>query len=238
MVTLGSPLTNPALTPTPIGSVSTLSQTALPGTTLVAPFNGTIVSWKVIGASGGPYKLRVVRPVGGGLFTGAGTATSGAITGTGVLTFSANLPIRAGDMIGLDPTADGDTIGFHPAAPGATFRFWTPVLADGGAGRAPTVPTSAGELGFNATIDSNCIVPSVLLLDLPAATAAIEAANCDLGAVTKPKKKRKKKARQAKKKKKPKLIVRSQSPAAGTEVPAGTDVALTLGKKKKKKKKK
>jgi hypothetical protein len=242
-VTLGSPLTNPGLVPQAFGPAGTVAQTALPGATLVSPFNGTIVSWRVIGASGGPFKLRVVRPLAGGLFTAAGTATSGPLTSTGVLTFTANLPIRAGDLVGLDNVGAGDTIGATGAGvpPGSSYVSFVPPLADGSGGRAPS-STPVRELGFNATVESNCIVPTVLGLDLAAATAAIEAvtANCDLGTVTQPKKKKgKKKARLAKKKKKKKkLVVVSQSPAAGTEGPFGTDVALTLGNKKKKKKKK
>src|SRR5437588_4872158 len=66
------------------GCVSlTLSQTALPepGTMLVAPGDGVITGWHVRGstAGAGDARLRVLRPAGGGQFTGAGTSTPATV---------------------------------------------------------------------------------------------------------------------------------------------------------------
>ena len=218
-VTIGSSL-GPNLSPRPFNQVGTIVQTALPGATLVAPFNGTITSWQVLGASGGPLKLRVVHPLGGNVFTGAGTAASGPITGPGVLTFQANLPIKAGDSIGLEPTNVGDTVAVSDNNLTFGFNVWVPPLADGDPGRAPSDDGSR-EVGFNATVVSNCIVPKVKGKKLKAAKKALRNAGCDPGKVKKPKRVPKKKAR-----------VRKQNPKAGTEVPAGTDVNLKLGRKR------
>jgi hypothetical protein len=147
-ITLGSPLTA-AFGQQTYAAAGTDVQTALPGATVVSPSDGTVVSWQVIGASGGPFHLQVVHPLGGGLFTSSGSATSGAITGPGVLTFSANLPIKAGDQVGLEANS-GDKIGYVATA-GATFEGWAPPLLDGGSGQAPG-GTGPGELGFNATV--------------------------------------------------------------------------------------
>jgi hypothetical protein len=151
-VTLGSPLSSP-LSPVMFSSVVTLSPQALPGATVTSPFNGTIVGWQVTGASGGPLKLQVVHPFAGPFFTGGGTSTPGTITGTGVLSFPANLPIKAGDSIGIVPTAGTDTIGVNFTTSGSLYADWDPALVDGNPPRTPTSGTM-GELGFNATVES------------------------------------------------------------------------------------
>ena len=91
-VTLGSPLTN-ALPSSEIAISATVRQTALPGATLVAPFNGQIRSWKVINASGG-WTLQVLHPSGGG-FVSTGS-THGETLGPGIVTFPASLPHQGG----------------------------------------------------------------------------------------------------------------------------------------------
>src|SRR5262245_14938464 len=79
-VTIGSPMTV-AQPPLGVGTLRTLTITALPepGAIVAAPANGTVTSWSVSGAIGGPLRLRIVRPLGGGLFTGAGTSSAGTI---------------------------------------------------------------------------------------------------------------------------------------------------------------
>jgi hypothetical protein len=222
-VTLGSSLPASMLPGVlEIDSSFTLVQSALPGATLTAPFDGTITSWKVRGASGGPFKLQVVRPLGGNLFTGAGTAVSGPITGPGVLTFKAKLPIEAGDSIGFSGAA-GDKLG-GLATPGSTIAGWNPALVDGAPGRSPFDPLGPAEIGFNATVESNCIVPKLKGKKLGAAKKALKKAGCKLGKVKKPKSK--KAAKKAK-------YVKKQKPGAKSEVPGGTKVNLTMGPKKK-----
>jgi hypothetical protein len=150
-VTLGSPLTS-SFTVMPCGlPAETVSQTALPGATLTSPFDGKIVSWQIKGASGGPFYLQVVHPLGGGLYTSTGSVASQVISGpSGVLTFSANLPIKAGDTIGLKNTSGSDMLGYA-STPGAAYNEWSPGLADGGAGQAPSY-VGTYELALNATV--------------------------------------------------------------------------------------
>ena len=48
----------------------TIYQSALPGATLTSPVDGTVVRWRMLGASvGHSYKLRVLAPLGGLEFT-------------------------------------------------------------------------------------------------------------------------------------------------------------------------
>jgi uncharacterized protein (DUF2141 family) len=64
-----------------------------------------------------------------------------------------------------------------------------------------------------------CVVPKLAKKTLSQAKAALKAANCGLGKVTKPKKK------------KGPLVVKSSKPGAGTSHPAGSKVDLKLGPK-------
>ncbi len=130
-VTIGSPLTN-TLPSSPIVFSATVRQTALPGATLVAPFNGQITSWKVIDASGG-WTLQVLHPSGGG-FVSTGS-THGETLGQGIVTFTASLPIKAGDSIGLASDSASSTLGNSGAAPGAAIDAYIPPLTDNTAPR-------------------------------------------------------------------------------------------------------
>ena len=208
-VTLGSPLTN-ALPSTPIAISATVRQTALPGATLVAPFNGQIRSWKVINASGG-WTLQVLHPSGGG-FVSTGS-THGETLGPGIVTFTASLPIKAGDSIGLASDSDSSTLGTSDATPGAAFDALRSAPDRQHRAEKPRVPADTRELGFNATVVSNCVVPKVKGKTVKKATKMLRAAGCTKGKVKKKGGKR----------------VTKQKPPAGTEVPPGTPVKLTLG---------
>jgi PASTA domain len=219
--TLGSSLP-PTLVSQPVGGtiVATITQAVLPGRTLYAPFDGTITSWRMVGASGGPFSLQVLHRLPDGTVMSTGSAASGPLTGLGVLTFPASLRIREGDMIGLRNTAGTDTLGFSTGPPNLAF-VWVPPLADGGAAMA-LAGTTAIEAGFNATELANCLVPKLSNKKLGAAKRALGKAGCTTGKVTRPKQKAaRKRAR----------FVRKQKPKAGKEVRGGTAVALTLGPK-------
>ena len=105
--TIGSPMTT-SFIPTAFGPEVTVAHAGLPedGANVTAPVNGTIVSWKVLGAVGGPLTLRVIHPTSDTFFIGTGTTTSGPITGTGLLTFNANLQIKAGTTNSATLTGD------------------------------------------------------------------------------------------------------------------------------------
>src|SRR5262245_19775690 len=123
--TIGSPLTS-AFSPNSFAVTATVVQTGLPGATLTSPFNGVITSWKIIDGGGGPYFLQVVHPAGGGTFQSTGSSPSGPLNPTGTATFQANLPIKAGDMIGLRNNQVGDMIGLAPHLAGISFSSWNP----------------------------------------------------------------------------------------------------------------
>jgi hypothetical protein len=204
-------LTN-ALPSGAIAISATVRQTSLPGATLVAPFNGQIRSWKVINASGG-WTLQVLHPSGGG-FVSTGSMHSGML-GPGIVTISARLPIRAGDSVGLASDSASSTLGTNDTTAGAALAAYVPPLTDNAAPRSSST-SGTRELGFNATIVSNCIVPRVKGKSVKKANKKLRAAGCTKGKVKKKKKKHAKR-------------VTRQNPSAGTEVPPGTPVELILG---------
>jgi hypothetical protein len=157
-IIVGSPLSE-KFTSLPIGgdNALTAANTALPeaDANLRSPVNGTIVKWRITGAKGGPFRLRVLRPAGKGTYTGVGTSRPASNpqipVALGLQTFTANLPIQTGDLIGLDNVDPADQIG-TATTPGAGVSGWSPVLADGDTA-APFLSVGNKEWGFNATVE-------------------------------------------------------------------------------------
>ena len=160
-ITVGSVLP-PGSTPTEFGQVQTFFNTALPekGANLVSPVNGAIVRWRVQGAEGGPFFLRVLRPNGSGGYGAMGTSNPAKPSGTGLQTFSTNLPIRAGDLIGIDSSNATDKIGVADVA-GASYGFIFPPPFDG-ATVAPSGTASGKEIELSAEVQPT---PAVSLLE-------------------------------------------------------------------------
>ncbi len=150
-ITIGSVLP-PGSTPTEFGAVQTFFNTALPekGANLVSPVNGAIVRWRMQGAEGGPFFLRVLRPNGSGGYSAMGTSNPATPSGAGLQTFSTNLPIHAGDLIGVDPSNPTDKIGVTDVA-GASFGFVFPPPFDG-ATVAPSGTVSGKEVELSAEV--------------------------------------------------------------------------------------
>jgi hypothetical protein len=151
IVTVGSPL-SAAFTSTEAGiSAATSVNLQLPesGAHLTSPINGTIVGWHLLDASGGPFRLRVVHPLVPG--TVMATATSAALipSNLGLQTASTNLPIKAGDFIGLDTASSSDHIGVSSAV-GSTVGIWAPPLQEG-LERSISLEIPS-ELAFNAEV--------------------------------------------------------------------------------------
>ncbi len=151
----------PGATPKPFETVQTFFNAALPekGANLVSPVNGAVVRWLVQDAKGGPFRLRVLRPNGSGGYTAVGTSSPATPSGTGLQTFTANLPIRAGDLIGIDPTNPTDEIGISEVA-GANFGFIFPPPPDG-ATIAPSGSKAGQEIALRAEVQPAPAVTSV-----------------------------------------------------------------------------
>ncbi|MEX2106324.1 MAG: IPT/TIG domain-containing protein [Solirubrobacterales bacterium] len=150
-VTVGSVLP-PGSTPAKFGEVQTLFNTALPepGANLASPATGAVVRWRVQGAKGGPFYLRVLHPNGKGAYEATSASLPATPSGEGLQTFSTNLPIHAGDLIGIDPTSKEDEIGVAEAA-GASFAAIFPPPFNGST-LAPSSTISGKEIELSAEI--------------------------------------------------------------------------------------
>jgi hypothetical protein len=151
VISVGSVLPEGA-TSEPFKRVQTLFNTALPesGATLASPVNGAIVRWRVQGAVGGPFFLRVLHPDGKGSYEATATSQGATPSGAGLETFSTNLKVQAGDLIGIDPSHDTDEIGFATVA-GASYASIFPTPFDGSV-HAPSETFSGKEISLSAEI--------------------------------------------------------------------------------------
>jgi IPT/TIG domain-containing protein/PASTA domain-containing protein len=159
-ITVGSVLP-PGFTSKPFGELHTELNTALPekGANLVSPVSGAIVRWRMQGAKGGPFFLRVLHPTGTGAYTANGTSGGVTPTDAGLQTFNANIPVKAGDLIGVDPTNVSDEIGVAEVA-GASFDSIFPRPFEG-ATAAGQGPKSGLELELSAEVQPTPAITSV-----------------------------------------------------------------------------
>jgi hypothetical protein len=167
VVTIGSnlarePNSSASFSPRPTFSNVALASNLQASGGLSSPVNGTVVRWRIrVGSPTGVINLRIIRPLGGGLFTGAGTSASVTPPINATTTYAAQLPIRIGDYIGIDccerpaPSAE-----FFRADVPAIRDEWQPSLADGGTGRAPT-GTFLYEVALNADITTTFTVNAI-----------------------------------------------------------------------------
>jgi hypothetical protein len=122
---------------------------------LISPVNGTVTTWRIrAGTSSDDTTFRVIRPVGGGLFTGAGTSLHLRPTTNAISTFPTQIPISIGDYIGIDCCASPDGVYFIEGT-GMTLS-WFPALSNAAPGRPPTM-TNSREVAINADIEPTSI---------------------------------------------------------------------------------
>jgi hypothetical protein len=159
-ITVGSVLP-PGSTPTEFKSVETFFNTALPekGANLTSPVSGAIVRWRMQDPAGGPFYLRVLRPNGSGGYMAAGTSNPVTPSGAGLQTFTANLPVQAGDLIGVDPTNVSDKIGVAEVA-GASYGFIFPPPFNG-ATVAPSGSEAGKEIELSAEVQPTPAITAV-----------------------------------------------------------------------------
>jgi len=204
------------------------------GETTATPVDGTLISWAIgSGGAGDRFALRIVRPEGGGLYTGAGTSsvqTEPPSPGNLQGPYPVSIPVKAGDFIGIQsqagnghlvPGINGQNCLTMPP-PFVSF-FQTPDLQDGAAGRMPTSKDGiCSELAVSATV-RYCLVPRLIGLKLGAAEGALSGQSCTLGQIHRARKRR----RRGK-------FVRAQTIAAGSSVSDTAPIDLTLGRRHKK----
>ncbi len=129
-----------------------------PASEYVVPFDGTIVRWRVAsGSAGGAVRLRILRPAGAGRYVAVGTSATQTLSGsaTAADTFTTSLPVRAGDLIGLDNASSA--LLFRTGVLGEFPEYWTPFIVDGAAASAPTAPgafANGYQLQLNADVQA------------------------------------------------------------------------------------
>jgi hypothetical protein len=139
------------------GTARTFVNTALPvgAPPVTSPIAGTIVRWRIKTAGGGvgTITLRVIASPVPNAFTGAGTGhTETTPTSATTTTFSTELPIQAGDYIGVDVSSGGGLPAFATAQPGANVAEFAPPPSDGGSLQTPSSTDSNIELLLNADV--------------------------------------------------------------------------------------
>lgn len=126
-----------------------------PSAALVAPADGTIVSWRVKGAPPGFLRLRTVRAEADGSFKGIGTSGAAKVS-DGLTDNFLKMAIEAGQQLGVElasqPSSANSTDLFGVPALGGAGVLWDPGLPDH-ATAAPTETFSGTEPLFNATVE-------------------------------------------------------------------------------------
>jgi len=158
-VILGSPLTPRIIGGTECIRACTISQGRLPGAFVTSPTDGVIVSWSLQdGTVGKKYRLRVLDPKGGLAFSGAAISEEATpVTPFSLETFPSVLPIRTGQLIGVD-LEPGASIATEEQLDAREFIFFPP-LAEGLTSMASTHPR---EVGLRAEVQP---VPQITGLD-------------------------------------------------------------------------
>ncbi|MGH2958004.1 MAG: hypothetical protein ACRDKE_00245 [Solirubrobacterales bacterium] len=137
-------------------SACSFAQMEIPGRTVVAPANGVLVRWRIrTDGPGGPFALRVMRPVSGTTVTGIATSANELPMATGISEFETRLAIRQGDHIGLNFTSTNTASFKHGmGTPGALALYFSPTLDDG-ASLPATAENNSTELLFNADFEQD-----------------------------------------------------------------------------------
>jgi hypothetical protein len=120
-----------------------------------SPVNGTIVAWRIAsGSAGNKVTLRVLRPAGGGKYSAVASSPTVTTSGspTGPDQFTVSIPVKVGDVIGLD-NANSALI-FKTGVADAFPEIWTPPLPDGGGPSAPTPPSGSTANGYQLNIQA------------------------------------------------------------------------------------
>jgi hypothetical protein len=150
-----APVTIGSTTGTPSMNLCMLPCTYVPHNSvddpeLKVPANGTVTSFSVnSGSATGTVELRVLRPdpAHPGQFTGVGTSPAESLAVTGAQTFAVSMPVKSGDVLGLDNGSQA--ILFDDSSPSPITAFYRPPLADG----ATAVPNNA-KSGFRLLLSA------------------------------------------------------------------------------------
>jgi hypothetical protein len=155
IVTVGSPLSGNYTSGT-IGSSYAVFNSKVPGNTL-SPVTGAVVGWNLVGAAGGPFTLRVLQPVNTTEYTGGGRSTPVTPLSTAFQHFSADVPIKAGQIVAFDHANGSDDIGIGtPLVSGEKLNYFSAPLEEGAT--ATAIAGASAEVAFNAEVQPAPVV--------------------------------------------------------------------------------
>jgi hypothetical protein len=126
---------------------------------LVAAGYGTITSWSTEAATGAGQmmKMKVFRPLGGGFYMVVAHDGPRALTPSTLNTFQTNIPVQAGDILGID-TANADlpnpTACLFKVEPAEQYSLNNLDIADGNSGDFFTT-TTGQRPNISAVLDSS-----------------------------------------------------------------------------------
>jgi hypothetical protein len=148
-VVVGSTATVGVLSSAP-GAQVTLANIRLgaTGANVKSPVSGTIIHWSVTGFQG-TWRLRTLTPT-GIEYTGGGTSAAVSPPSTATHTFSASLPVQAGQLIGIENSSKTDKFGGIPAV-GSIGVIFAPPLWEG-VTEEPDLAAEESEFTFNAEV--------------------------------------------------------------------------------------
>jgi hypothetical protein len=150
-VTIGSTTGTPSVNVPACSACTYVPHNSVDDPALKVPANGAVTSFSVnSGSAGGTVELRVLRPdpAHPGQFTGAGTSPAETLV-TGPQTFAVSMPVKSGDVLGLDN--DSQAILFDTSSGSPITAFYQPHLADG-ATAAPNNTMSGLRLLLSAVV--------------------------------------------------------------------------------------
>jgi hypothetical protein len=141
----------------PAGCAVVILDAAAPSSGTASPFDGTVTSWQLGGASPIPgYTIATVRPNPGGTYTVTATEAPVTPTGGGPETFGANLPIAAGEYLAIDIPYEGEISVIEGSSENAGF---VGSLRPGETRSPSNVSELTAVLTFAATIEKRAPAP-------------------------------------------------------------------------------
>jgi autotransporter-associated beta strand protein len=121
------------------------------GAHVTSPVTGTIVRWRITTLGTGAFTLHVLRPTSPGPYVEEGSS-AGNVVVSGANTFTADLPIQAGDLVAVD-VPPGRGVAGHSAIAGSSWDYFSPVLTPGGSAKPAGSSPADRELLLNADLE-------------------------------------------------------------------------------------
>jgi VCBS repeat-containing protein len=161
-------------TPTCAAPVDRVQPTVTTGPSYLIPTNGTITSWSTnAGASAGELKLKVFHLVTGTTYQAVAQDGPRALTINTLNTFSANVPVKAGDLIGLNSFSGTPNCSFVSTGNTYLRTLATSDLANGQSADFPT-PVADRLLNISAVVEpTNTITFGAVVKNKKKGTATV-----------------------------------------------------------------